>query len=476
VKSERYWIARDRFSTKTARGVLAVMAIWLCAVPVQSAQVRDVRVGEHPEFTRIVFELDSETAYTIRGIEADPVTNELRVDLEADSFRRVLTSRSELVESVRVEPGLEGSVARIQLRGAPVTIADMVLREPHRIVLDVHRAQQEAPPPVAETEPVAPVAEVQVELEPGQDPWDALESPVTHGDDVALEMMPEPEPEPEVEEVAEEEASELAAEPDVSSKGETAASEAAADVDDEAWWAETEAGEEAAVAASPSASTGRPKRQAADDAPEEEPADATLSDARAQAESQPADGGVGGVFGMLTSPMVLAVLLLIGAIVVFFLMRPRRRDHPEPLPDFDPGPEPIVEATAEDGMREMAMPVAEEADTEAETFEAAGSIFDAPEPEPVHSEPEIFEPPPEPPLREPVAAAPSVDAEEFERRIGELEKRVAEILDVKERLERQLAAQTEELRVQRAAIARTQRVLRTLTRPEDVATEPTPRN
>ena len=41
------------------------------------------------------------------------------------------------------------------------------------------------------------------------------------------------------------------------------------------------------------------------------------------------------------------------------------------------------------------------------------------------------------------------------------------------RLERQVAAQSEELRVQRAAIARTQRALRTLSRgEEEKATEP----
>ena len=65
--------------------------------------------------------------------------------------------------------------------------------------------------------------------------------------------------------------------------------------------------------------------------------------------------------------------------------------------------------------------------------------------------------------------------EELERRLGHLEQRLEEMVDAKERLERQVAAQTEELRVQRAAIARTQRVLRGLSRPEDEASEPVPR-
>lgn len=65
--------------------------------------------------------------------------------------------------------------------------------------------------------------------------------------------------------------------------------------------------------------------------------------------------------------------------------------------------------------------------------------------------------------------------EELERRMGQMETRLEEVMDAKERLERQVSAQTEELRVQRAAIARTQRVLRNVSRPEDEATEPAPK-
>ena len=66
--------------------------------------------------------------------------------------------------------------------------------------------------------------------------------------------------------------------------------------------------------------------------------------------------------------------------------------------------------------------------------------------------------------------------QELERRLSSVESQLAEVTDAKERLERQVAAQTEELRVQRAAIARTQRVLRTVVKPEDdEATEPAPK-
>ena len=66
---------------------------------------------------------------------------------------------------------------------------------------------------------------------------------------------------------------------------------------------------------------------------------------------------------------------------------------------------------------------------------------------------------------------------EFERRIAGMEARIDELVEAKERLERQVAAQTEELRVQRAAIARTQRAVRNMSRPiDDSATEPAERD
>jgi septal ring factor EnvC (AmiA/AmiB activator) len=87
-------------------------------------------------------------------------------------------------------------------------------------------------------------------------------------------------------------------------------------------------------------------------------------------------------------------------------------------------------------------------------------------------------------VNESLGMPPSMGAlpEEFQQmmrdmnsRVQALEGRIDELVDARDRLERQVAAQTEELRVQRAAIARTQRAVRNLARPEDEeqeATEP----
>ena len=85
------------------------------------------------------------------------------------------------------------------------------------------------------------------------------------------------------------------------------------------------------------------------------------------------------------------------------------------------------------------------------------------------------------PAMPPVGGVASEDTQamfaEMTRRMEALEVRCDELVDARDRLERQVAAQTEELRVQRAAIARTQRAVRNLGRSgegaeESEATEP----
>ncbi|NNL87291.1 MAG: hypothetical protein HKP27_16640 [Myxococcales bacterium] len=85
---------------------------------------------------------------------------------------------------------------------------------------------------------------------------------------------------------------------------------------------------------------------------------------------------------------------------------------------------------------------------------------------------------------EPAAPAPAFSgqsdaarSEELfaDERLAHLERKLKDLDEAKDRIERQLAAQSEELRVQRAAIARTQRVLRTVARTDDEATEPVPK-
>jgi len=126
-----------------------------------------------------------------------------------------------------------------------------------------------------------------------------------------------------------------------------------------------------------------------------------------------------------------------------------------------------VEGTVEEGGGEAP----------AETIPEA-SIFEPGAPEPSRSGEEEARASAATPVQVPPAGTAASDAPagpELERRMAHLERRLEEVVDAKERLERQVAAQTEELRVQRAAIARTQRVLRSIARPEDDGPESGPK-
>jgi hypothetical protein len=73
----------------------------------------------------------------------------------------------------------------------------------------------------------------------------------------------------------------------------------------------------------------------------------------------------------------------------------------------------------------------------------------------------------EPDMGAGVPAQVGSDTAELGSRLATAESKLNGALEAAERMERKIAAQTEELRVQRAAIARTQRAVRNLSRPEE---------
>jgi hypothetical protein len=111
------------------------------ARPAPAAELVALRVGTHPGFTRVVLELDAETVYSIRGRTREEGADELLVEVEAHTTRRVVPSPGDLVESVRSEPIAGGSRVRIRLRpGATPWLSDLRLTDPPRIVLDLRRS------------------------------------------------------------------------------------------------------------------------------------------------------------------------------------------------------------------------------------------------------------------------------------------------------------------------------------------------
>ncbi len=428
----------------------AVAAALLLALPADAARLEQVRVGDHSKYTRIVLEFDGPAEY---GVEKNAGGgSELRIGLDADAAGRVLTSRSRLVESVTVRPGAGGSEARVKLRRPNVTVREMVLKNPYRIVLDVSPAAATAAAPAPKAVARAP------EPAPAATPTPAAEP-----------EAPEPSPaaEPAAAEEDPAEAALAAAVEAIRGEEEGADSEAVAEAADSA-------AEEIAQAA-----VGNPEADAVAEDEETSIPVAVGGQPPEEPQAVAASGDAG--FDMTWLLAAVAVLL-----VVFLVLRRRserftREAAATPWPP--PGAEERPEYTASRATEELEphVPGAPETAVVAEAEEAH-------EPDP---EPDPGSAGDEPALPQPAVAAafagaaaasePEVVAkedarviEELERRIERLEARLSDTLDARERLERQMAAHTEELRVQRAAIARTQRALRAAVKTPESSAEMAP--
>ena len=480
-------------------GWIVVLAAALAAPTADAARVTQVRIGDHARYTRIVLELDAPASYGLKKKEVNGGA-ELIVDLDASTVGRVVTSRSLLVESVALRPGPQGAIARVQLRRPDVQVREMVLKSPHRIVLDV------SPAPVAASASAGKSAGSSASASVARSTGSSASTPGAPAARAsAVESLPsaapraaappaEPEPPavaaqpgdakatPDLE-TTRDDASQaaLAAEP----RKPTLAAEprrAPAAVDT----AESGPGEAVLAPREHRLERAHPERMAA--ASGEAEAEAAQTPSRKKETSPPSSAASGSAsFGLMLALVGLALLLLA-------LLALRRRSAriardaaaaPWPPPGAEERPEfrasvtpaaEEAEATQVSGVPEAAGPLFAEAEIEAERASRPDEEPDAPAVR--------VESPPAPPVQAevPLPAEPEVVAkeesslviDELERRIERLEARLSDSLDARERLERQLAAHTEELRVQRAAIARTQRAVRAAVRgPEAAAGEAT---
>jgi len=555
------------------RGVLAPCLAWAIAsvAPAWSAELVEVRVGNHPTFTRVVFEFDAPTGYRVeRRAEGEP-ENVILVTLDATSRTRHIASHSPGVESVSVEEGFDHAIARITTREPGLPIKEMILRNPPRVVLDLMlgpsapaepalaKAVAEAKPapepeaPAAKPEPKpAPKPEAPA-AKPAPKPEVLAAKPAPKPEVLAAKPEPKPAPKPSLPAVPpapkpEAPAAKPAPKPEaLAAKPEPrpAPKPVVAPVEPEPTVlkpvpapkpgpergdAETEFEPEViakpAIPPEPAVDeTGKevaavekaPRAPEEKRAPEAAPARPRSPDrgaARRAAEARPAAETKPWAmpFDVPTTGMIAGGALVL--ILVVFLMIRRRRALPNDLDvtalaaEGESADEASDDGRIPKGGFSMDHPIGG-ASHPAEDFEfgIAGEPRDEDKPvDSIASESGVgaglFDEAPQeeeamtmenqdlPITRMSSEAATQVGARaayggasedsdiarivhELERRVAHLETRLDESIDARERLERQVAAQSEELRVQRAAIARTQRALRSLNRAEeDQATEP----
>jgi hypothetical protein len=372
----------------------------------------DVRVGVHGDHTRIVLETDGKAPYIV-----DAGEKEIIVHVDAAAMAEAITAKSPHLLWAKIEPTQIGADIRISLK-QPADVKAMVLTGPDRIVLDLYPRKGAAAP--------LPAPELITEEEP---------PPVT------AEAAPEPEAEPAAEpEVAAEPTPEVAAEPEPELEAAPAAEPGTEEEPELALEPEPGAEETGDVGAEPEIDelAGAPE-------PITQPSDAAPAEPAAPAQREPAPTTTplaaepaGSMFG---NPYVLsAIAAVLLVLFVFLRRRLRSAEQAAPLSRRDDD-EPFLPP-------QRGVPVGATSGSGESTFDVEADALG-----PLPKEDDSL----------PALRRASVDAgDETERRIAHLERRLEELVDARERLERQVAAQTEELRVQRAAIARTQRVLRTV--------------
>jgi len=482
---------------------LVAAALSAHALPARGASVKQVRVGDHADYTRIVVELDGPAGYSVEQKTVAGVA-ELVVGLEATTSTRVVSSRSRLVENVRLRPSPQGAEARIALRAGAVNVKEMVLKNPHRIVLDLSPAKAPAatatparvttaapaptrtvaapkPKPAATAVEAAPTAAAtRVEAAPTAASAPSAKPSKQAGTRPLPQASPAPtRPEAQAEPGVPAERSRAVASRDAVSAGD----------------AEASAGEKARVAAATEARTGAAREKQPEArtgaarekqpeartgaAREKQPEARTGAAREKQPESEPAAAAGPSLIERLgAGDPGLGLTIALGGVaflVAAFLLLRRRSQRiareaatvPWPPPGAEERPEAALHRSGRD----------EEGDPEREPRapmdETDAPLFAATEREEEGDAP-VVELPEAPSGAEPevVAKTESPEVEELERRIERLEARLADSLDARERLERQLAAHTEELRVQRAAIARTQRAVRAAVRNPDAPEPP----
>jgi hypothetical protein len=574
----------DQHATGLRRAIGIGLLLFLIAAPAQANRIVQVRVGNHPTFTRLVFEMDAFAGYQVERRAGTDGAEQLTVTLEASTPPREITSKSVGIESVQIAEGVGQAIAQIRLRKSGLQMKEMILSNPPRIVLDfVHSAAAVAEltgDPYAKPTPAEPKPAVAKVVEPKPAPKPAaakvVEPKPAPKPAVAKVVKPKPAPKPAAAKVVKPKPApkpviakvvkpkpepistpveptpspqDAPVDPTLSPKeigaidsaqgSEAAGSSLAAEADrradlrasipgvhkrgelkppidpttdspsDEIAGAD-QADEQIADAADADldAPLGSPKRAAKPSTDEKQrrvpsPADVT----RRIEKPKPADSGLPFNTVTLVGIAVGVLIVLVVAVRLF-----RKRSLPNDLdvttiadaPDDDAAaldretsdripaegfsmndsptddPEPQVEGL-ETQVEEQDTAAYSLSEVAAEAIEPETGLYDE---DSEGEKPMDMETTNLPTERDdfgvpPAAVMSGVDdnmsqlVQELAGRIANLETRLDEANDSRERLERQVAAQSEELRVQRAAIARTQRALRSLSRSEeDQATEP----
>ena len=501
-------------------GLWVGLLLCLFAGAAHGSRIVQIRVGNHPTFTRLVFETDTPAGYQIERGTADDGSPQLIVTVRASSHSRIIQSKSVGIESVTVVESIKSSIAQIRLRKSDLVMKEMILSNPPRIVLDF-----EFQPVAAATPESAPRASTASGTEAERVPTVVESEPeIVEPEPISVEPKPES-VRSEIAEVKPAATIESDAQSIVNDKRRAALRELIPGVHKRGGLIPERAD---SAASEPDQNQDEPLVVSQDTVDETSPTETQNRDTTAHltAPTPDATPTMAAKVAELTAPRVVekpeptsptstessfnpAVIaaavagVLIVAVLAVRMFRKKSASTDMDMEAFDDDTEFGSESATGEQEAGTRIPaegfamneppavsdggVAEENTAAYSLSEVAANIT---EPETgffdENSEGEKtmdLEATNLPANDDDVSAPPMVSAsgdtditeivQGLVGRIAGLETRLDESNEARERLERQVAAQSEELRVQRAAIARTQRALRSLSRTdEEQATEP----
>jgi hypothetical protein len=527
---------RGRSCTASFRLITSVFAMAFCSVPTAAiaAEVVDMRLGRHPAYTRVVFELSGPAGYRLEQDTREGGNTELVVTLDASAHDQEKSLRNSLVQGVSLTGDGAKSIARIQLRGEGLRVKEMLLGSPARIVLDV------LAPAAATVGKVAakPASKASPPSPPSPRSASTLATAPTHSIAQRNGLKPASlQPVASISRSAPSKPSRITTRPAPTPAARPPSGPQA-----------PRASVSTSVAPKPAAAKPAPAKVASTPPP---PARKKLSLPAAPAAIPQSSSD------SLLTPVSMGGLALLGLVGggAFFMMRRRSGDEPgtddveadseenpfdslsdeltvaaEPetgndeaseipmathvddsfaddsnvVDEFASGVEeasyaendsdadiPVAKVAADSGPEEDLFETSMTESLSVDSYKETGTVSEAAQStamlgsQPAEAGGENMDTFTDTGMDSgvdagmPPMAGASDNSEvmrmlrEFEQRVSSLESKLEEVTEAKERLERQVAAQTDELRVQRAAIARTQRALRNLSRPDDESpTEP----
>ena len=132
-------------------GICVIVVIcWAGIASAVGILLKDVRLGEHEDFTRIVFEFDGASAYHIPEIGGDGVAVVVFTDSSIGTVRPLkgLREQYRLIDSIKFLKNEKHLTATIVARSQNFVIRSFSLVNPDRVVVDLYWSNGTSPVPV----------------------------------------------------------------------------------------------------------------------------------------------------------------------------------------------------------------------------------------------------------------------------------------------------------------------------------------